>query len=390
MGAMSVQSVEKDESESGSKTEMTEEERLLASIPEEHRDELSSTEVEQPVSPSGAAEPTPTPGGEPELDTEPESDFEDAGDVDEEGEAETEPEAETETEKEPEPEEDPTEAEDESEAESAEDNEGSDDEESTQSPHGRNLPLRSGSMSLPARVYGSFINNMSTFHDEGRLVISDSGINMAAPDKSNVAMTDATLNTEAFESFTAPETELGISLEKTQDALNVFSADSEITLSHDGEEHQQTLADGDLRFNFSLIGLDYIDTPADIPDFAYAVTFTISTAEFKRLIKAADMVGDSLVFTANEDTQTVKLSAEGDTDEVDKSFGPDDIDIDKIANSVSIYSLDYLKPIQKTMKGVDEINISFSENYPIRISFEQHDGALETEYLVAPKIPSDS
>lgn len=393
---MSVQSVPTEaEAEDESNDELTEEERLLASIPEEYRDELSA-EVEQPAASDASVEPASTPApadvdqptDTPELDPTAEPDVGDeSNDNDEDPAEEVTPEADSE----PEPE-SGAEAEAEAEAEDGDEATVEDEveDESSELGHNRNLPLRSGSVSLPARVYGSFVDNMTTFHSEGRLVFSDSGVNMSAPDKSNVCMTDSTLKPEAFESFAAPETEIGIDLEKTKDALNVFDAGSEITLSHDEETHQQSLGDDNLSFDFSLISLGYLDEPAEIPDFAYTVSFTISTAEFKQMIKAADMVGDTLVFAADENSQCITLSAEGDTDEVDKAFGHDDVDINNISDAVSMYSLDYLKPIKKTLKGTDEVTVEYAENFPIRVAFEQHDGALETEFLVAPKIPSDS
>jgi len=365
-----------------SKDEMTEEERLVASIPEELREDYESA-------PDVDAEDEPEVDDEPsvvddEPEQEPEQDAEPAGEVVEEGDESDGPDTD---------EEDDTDAQEDPEEDAGEVSESADTEEAEeaedQSEGGRNIPFRSGQFSIESDVYDSFISTATTFHDEGRLTISDSQVEMVAPDKSNVAMTDVRLTSRAFESIDAPDTELGIDLEKVEDSLGVFEKEDTITLSHSDETRRQTISDGTLSFDFATIALQYIQDRGEIPDFQFATEFTMSEDEFGKLINAVEMVGDVLEIESDEEQNTVKLFAHGDTDEVDKVYDSEDIDISHLADGHGMYSLNYLKPVKKAAKGADEITISFAEDYPIKITFKKHDGGLVANFLVAPKIRDD-
>ena len=80
----------------------------------------------------------------------------------------------------------------------------------------------------------------------------------------------------------------------------------------------------------------------------------------------------------------------GSTDSVNLDFSKDDLlAIDCKAAARSQYSLTYLTPLTKIFQGIENVNLRFGENFPLKLTFDFADGAGHVEYFLAPRVEGD-
>ena len=100
------------------------------------------------------------------------------------------------------------------------------------------------------------------------------------------------------------------------------------------------------------------------------------------------MVGDLVNLSLTEDTFTVNVK--GSTDSVNLDFTKDDLHaIDCKEAARSQYSLTYLTPLAKIFQGIENVNLRFGENFPLKLTFDFADGAGHVEYFLAPRVEGD-
>jgi proliferating cell nuclear antigen len=69
----------------------------------------------------------------------------------------------------------------------------------------------------------------------------------------------------------------------------------------------------------------------------------------------------------------------GRADLIDLSAGP--------ANS--LFSLDYLKDMNKAIPGDAEVTVDLGEEFPVKLHYEFGEGMGHVTYMLAPRIQSD-
>lgn len=112
-------------------------------------------------------------------------------------------------------------------------------------------------------------------------------------------------------------------------------------------------------------------------------------AEFKRAIRAADMVSDHITLQVDEREECFIANAEGDTDDVDLELSGDDLEDADWGSAYSLFSLEYLKDLRKPIPSDTVVRMQLGEEFPIKLTFELADGAVDVESMVAPRIQSD-
>jgi proliferating cell nuclear antigen len=83
------------------------------------------------------------------------------------------------------------------------------------------------------------------------------------------------------------------------------------------------------------------------------------------------------------------MIAEGDTDNIRREFGKDELKSLTPNEARSLFSLDYLKDMGKVMSKAAEVEIFLGLDHPVRFSFDIANGNGHVEYLLAPRIEAD-
>jgi len=264
------------------------------------------------------------------------------------------------------------------------DSDGGDEESSSDS----RLP-QAFSAIIEADPLDQTIATLSVLVDESRIHLNELGLRLAAVDPANVAMDETNVTETAFESYQADGGVLGVDLTKLADVVSMADNDDLIQMSLDPETRKLLIEFSDLEYTLALIDPDSIRQEPDIPDLDLSARVVLEGRDIDRAVRAADMVSDHVELIVDTDDEVFRVHAEGDTDDVDLELGRDDL-IDLEAGAAdSLFSLDYLKDLNKAIPKDAEVEILLGEDFPAKFKYEYADGAATVTQMLAPRIQSD-
>jgi proliferating cell nuclear antigen len=108
-----------------------------------------------------------------------------------------------------------------------------------------------------------------------------------------------------------------------------------------------------------------------------------------RAVTAADMVSDHIALGVNEADEYFYVDAEGDTDDVHLELTREDL-IDLTAGTAhSLFSLDYLKDMNKAIPKDAEVRMELGEEFPVKMHFDIAEGEGQVTFMLAPRIQSE-
>ena len=233
------------------------------------------------------------------------------------------------------------------------------------------------------------IDSVGVLVDECKIHLDEEGLAIRAVDPANVGMVDLDLAADAFESYEADGGIIGVNLARLEDIARMAGADQLIQLELDEETRKLHISTDGLEYTLALIDPDSIRKEPDLPDLDLPARIVIEGADIDRAVKAADMVSDHIALGVSDNDDTFYVDAEGDTDDVHFELDRDElIDLD-VGTAHSLFSLDYLKDMNRAIPRDGEITIELGEEFPVKIHFEIAEGLGHVTYMLAPRIQSD-
>jgi len=223
--------------------------------------------------------------------------------------------------------------------------------------------------------------------EEARLDFSEDGLIVRVVDPSHVAMIKMEVDSAVFDTWEVDETNLGLEMRKLKEFLTLGSADDMVEMKYDDASGQATVHLG--RIDLILRPLDNSTlNPPNVPSLDLPCGVTISGAYLSQALRAARQVGDLVNFSLDENVFSINV--QGSTDSVNVQFTKDElVAIDCNSPARSQYSLTYLIPMTKIFSGMENVNLRFGENFPLRLNFDFADGAGHVEYFLAPRVEGD-
>jgi len=233
------------------------------------------------------------------------------------------------------------------------------------------------------------LDSVSVLVDECKVRLNEEELAIRAVDPANVGMVDLSLEAAAFESYEADGGVIGVNLARLQDIAGMASSGDLIHLELDEETRKLHIAIDGLSYTLALIDPDSIRQEPDIPDLDLASEIVVEGAQLDRGITAADMVSDHIRLRVDEDEEAFYIEAEGDTDDVDLKLEREDL-IDLTAGPAdSLFSLDYLKDMNKAIPSDAEVVIELGEEFPVKLHYSFGEGLGNVTYMLAPRIQSE-
>ncbi|WP_338740670.1 DNA polymerase sliding clamp [Haloplanus salilacus] len=233
------------------------------------------------------------------------------------------------------------------------------------------------------------LDSVSVLVDECKVRLNEDGLAIRAVDPANVGMVDLSLEAAAFESYEADGGVIGVNLSRLEDIAGMGNAGDLVHLELDEETRKLHIRIDGLSYTLALIDPDSIRQEPDIPDLDLPALIVAEGNQLDRGITAADMVSDHINLRVDEDDATFHIEAEGDTDDVDFEMGADDlIDLDAGPAS-SLFSLDYLKDMNKAIPGDAEVTVELGEEFPVKLHYDFAEGLGNVTFMLAPRIQSE-
>ncbi|RZN62597.1 proliferating cell nuclear antigen (pcna) [Methanonatronarchaeum sp. AMET6-2] len=222
--------------------------------------------------------------------------------------------------------------------------------------------------------------------DEIKLKVTEDGLNTKAVDPANVAMSILSIPKEEFETYEQDEEmTIGIDLNRIDDILSLASNEDILNI-HTEDGSMMNITVSGFEYDISLIDPSTIRKEPNIPDLDLPAEIVLNGKRIQRAIKATEKISDYIVISTENDSLIIK--GEGDTDSVKIDIPKEDlIKIDADENARSLFSLDYLSDMSKSLQKAPEVTMHLGTDYPIMFKFNI--AGSNIEYLLAPRIESE-
>ncbi|WP_135664763.1 DNA polymerase sliding clamp [Halorhabdus rudnickae] len=233
------------------------------------------------------------------------------------------------------------------------------------------------------------LDSVSVLVEECKLRLEDDGLHIRAVDPANVGMVDLFLEAAAFESYETDGGVIGVNLSRLEDIAGMAETDQLIHLELDEETRKLEIAIDGLEYTLALIDPDSIRQEPDLPDLDLAAEIVLEGRDLDRAVTASDMVSDHIALGVDETDELFYVDAEGDTDDVHLELDRGDL-IDLTAGPArSLFSLDYLKDMNKAIPSDAEVRMELGEEFPVKMHFDIAEGQGSVTYMLAPRVQSD-
>jgi len=243
-----------------------------------------------------------------------------------------------------------------------------------------NVTARQELMSTIVEILGVVV-------EEARLDFGEDGLAVRVVDPSHVAMIKMDVDSAAFDTWEVDETKLGLEMRKMNQFISVGAAGDMVELTYSEDSGQATILIGRIELNLRPLDNSTLNHP-NVPSLDLPCGVTISGTELSQALRASRLAGDLVNLSLSESTFTVDVK--GPTDSIKLDFKVDDLmAIDCKEPARSQYSLTYLTPLAKIFQKIDNVNLRFGENFPLKLTFDFADGAGHVEYFLAPRVEGD-
>jgi len=233
------------------------------------------------------------------------------------------------------------------------------------------------------------LDAVSVLVDECKIRLNEEELSIRAVDPANVGMVDLTLEAAAFKSYEADGGVIGVNLDRLEDIAGMAESDDLVHLKLDEETRKLHIEVEGLSYTLALIDPDSIRQEPDIPDLDLPAEITLEGAQLNRGIKAADMVSDHIRLRVDEGDETFHIEAEGDTDDVDLELTSEGLIALQAGPADSLFSLDYLKDMNKAINADAEVRVELGEEFPVKLHYEFAEGLGNVTFMLAPRIQSE-
>ncbi|QGN07758.1 DNA polymerase sliding clamp [Halorhabdus sp. CBA1104] len=233
------------------------------------------------------------------------------------------------------------------------------------------------------------LDSVSVLVEECKLRLEEDGLEIRAVDPANVGMVDLSLSAAAFESYETDGGVIGVNLSRLEDIAGMAEAGQLVHLELDEETRKLEIAIDGLEYTLALIDPDSIRQEPDLPDLDLSADIVLEGRDVNRAVKASDMVSDHIALGVDEAEDMFYVDAEGDTDDVHFELGREEL-IDLTAGPArSLFSLDYLKDMNKAIPSDAEVRMELGEEFPVKMHFDIAEGQGSVTYMLAPRVQSD-
>jgi proliferating cell nuclear antigen len=222
--------------------------------------------------------------------------------------------------------------------------------------------------------------------DEARVKIDESGIRVRAVDPANVAMDDLDLSASAFESYEATPGVIGVDLDRLWDAVSLANKGDLVQLHLDTESRKLVVAVTGLEFQMACLDPATIRSEPTLPELELPASVTVDRDTLRQGMKAADLIADHVGFRMYPEEEVYRIDAEGDTDSVDFGIDADDCEAVTLAEASSLFSLDYMKRIVRTIPKGASVTVDFGTEFPAILTYDVAGGKGSLVRMLAPRI----
>ncbi|MEM5874997.1 MAG: proliferating cell nuclear antigen (pcna) [Candidatus Aenigmatarchaeota archaeon] len=223
--------------------------------------------------------------------------------------------------------------------------------------------------------------------DEGIFKFGKDGISLKAADRALIAVIDIFISKDSFEEYEIrEEKEIGVNMTNFLSVLKRAKGSEKLTLELEENRLRITIYNSTKRkFYVPLLEISKEEIPP-IEQLEFKAQVTLKPELVKEAIKDAEIITDAVTFYANKDS--FQIIAEGDISKSELELREGDeglIQLSVNEESKAKYPIDYIEKVLKAEKISDEVSISFSQDYPMRLDFK-YENKARISMILAPRV----
>ncbi len=234
------------------------------------------------------------------------------------------------------------------------------------------------------------ISVISDLVNEARFKLTKDGLELVAMDPANVAMVIFKLLSSNFTEYELEkDTEISVNLANFRQILRRVNASDVIILEAGTDNKLKIQLKGATNRTFSIPLIELEEKEQRVPSLTFPVSVNTTSNLLNEAIADADVVAESVTFAVEPDKFTI--AAEGDLSkaQIEIKHGDDTkIKSESSAKVKSKYSIEYLKKMIAASKLANEVNIFFSQDYPLKLEYKVLDKLL-LSFILAPRVEND-
>lgn len=242
---------------------------------------------------------------------------------------------------------------------------------------------------VSAETLRTALDSASVLVDECKIRLEEDGLAIKAVDPASVGMVDLELSAAAFESYEADGGVIGVNLTRLQDIVGMAESGQLVQLELDEETRKLQISIDGLEYTAALIDPDSIREEPEIPDLDLPATIVVEGRDINRAVTAADMVSDHVALGVDTDEEVFYVDAAGDTDDVHLALSREDLIDLTVGDAHSLFSLDYLKDMNRAIPRDGEVTVELGEEFPVKMHFDIAEGQGAVTFMLAPRIQSN-
>ena len=237
-----------------------------------------------------------------------------------------------------------------------------------------------------AKDFADLMASIGSFVEEAAFRIDEEAMTFRAMDPSRVVMIDLELPAFVFSKYDVRNSEtIGLNMEKFLKVLKLAKSKDTLILRKSPNSLEVILHGEEvLKFRLPLIDAEEFDV--EMPELPFTVEAVLLGVGFKRAIKAAALVSDSVRFIGTQGKLVLK--AVGDDTEVETVLTLEDevlLDLTIEKDAKTACGLNYLEDIAKKLSDGQELFLKFGEYIPLLLKYPVRDEGSLT-FLIAPRV----
>lgn len=221
---------------------------------------------------------------------------------------------------------------------------------------------------------------------EGTIVFKPDYMELVALNSNNVVMVIFRLLSTNFEKYDiTKEKQISLSLEHLSSVLKSCDEKSKLRLEiYDDNNKLKVISDGKNKKEFELSLIDFTDDNLQkVPNLQFPAKVVTSSSNFTSAVSDLGFIEEGVSFNIT----AKKFSINGKTNSMSGKIDFEentDVKITEEKDFICRYSMDYLKKFIKAEKLVNNVELSFSNDYPLKIEYKLVDRLL-LGFILAPR-----
>ena len=220
---------------------------------------------------------------------------------------------------------------------------------------------------------------------EGTFVFKPDYVELVALNLNNVVMVIFRLLNTNFEKYEVTEDkQISLSLEHLNSVLKSCDDKAKLTLDISNENKLKIISAGKNKKEFELSLIDFTDDNLQkVPGLTFPTKVITSSSNFTTAINDLSFLEEGVSFKVEDN----KFAMEGKTNTMaGKIEFEENTDVSNKENKDKLcrYSMDYLKKFTKAEKLVNNVELSFNNDYPLKIEYKLVDRLL-LGFILAPR-----